>query len=75
MSFPREHWLQIRTTNPLERINREIRRRSRMVGAIPDGNAAVLWVAAWLRHIAGTRGGTKMYMDVKRLENRKETAA
>ena len=40
-----------------------------------DGNAAVLLVAARLRHIAGTRWGTKMYMDVKRLENRKETAA
>ena len=75
MSFPREHWLKIRTTNPLERINREIRRRTRVVGAFPDGNAAVLLVAARLRHIAGTRWGSKMYMDVKRLENRKETAA
>ena len=55
MSFPREHWLKIRTTNPLERINREIRRRTRVVGAFPDGNAAVLLVAARLRHIAGTR--------------------
>ena len=75
MSFPREHWLKIRTTNPLERINREIRRRTRVVGAFPDGNAAVLLVAARLRHIAGTRWGSKMYMDVKRLENRKESAA
>jgi len=75
MSFPREHWLKIRTTNPLERINREIRRRTRVVGAFPDGNAAVLLVVVRLRHIAGTRWGTKMYMDVKRLENRKETAA
>lgn len=75
MSFPREHWLRIRTTNPLERINREIRRRTRVVGAFPDGNAAVLLVAARLRHIAGTRWGTKLYMDVKRLENGKESAA
>ena len=75
MSFRREHWLKIRTTNPLERINREIRRRTRVVGAFPDGNAAVLLVAARLRHIAGTRWGSKLYMDVKRLENRKETAA
>ena len=42
MSFPREHWLKIRATNPLERIIREIRRRTRVVGAFPDGNAAVL---------------------------------
>ena len=60
MSFPREHWLKIRTTNPLERINREIRRRTRVVGAFPDGNAAALLVAARLRHIAGTRWGSKM---------------
>ena len=75
MSFPREHWIKIRTTNPLERINREIRRRTRVVGAFPDGNAAVLLVTARLRHIAGTRWGTKMYMDVKRLEHKKEAAA
>jgi len=36
---------------------REIRRRTRVVGAFPDGNAAVLLVAARLRHIAGTRWG------------------
>lgn len=74
MSFPREHWLKIRTTNPLERINREIRRRTRVVGAFPDGNAAVLLVAARLRHIAGTRWGTKMYMNMKRLRQGKEAA-
>ena len=75
MSFPREHWLKIRTTNPLERINREIRRRTRVVGAFPDGNAAVLLVTARLRYIAGTRWGTKMYMDMKRLRGMKEEAA
>ena len=75
MSFPREHWLKIRTTNPLERINREIRRRTRVVGAFPDGNAAVLLVTARLRYIAGTRWGTKMYMDMKRLRHMKEEAA
>ncbi len=74
MSFPREHWMKIRTTNPLERINREIRRRTRVVGAFPDGNAAVLLVAARLRHIAGTRWGTKMYMNMKRLQEEHEAA-
>ncbi|HOR74906.1 MAG: IS256 family transposase [Kiritimatiellia bacterium] len=74
MSFPREHWLKIRTTNPLERINREIRRRTRVVGAFPDGNAAVLLVAARLRHIAGSHWGTRIYMNMKHLENWKEPA-
>jgi transposase-like protein len=75
MSFPREHWLKIRTTNPLERINREIRRRTRVVGAFPDGNAAVLLVAARLRYIAGSRWGTKMYLDIKRLKRMENEAA
>lgn len=75
MGFPREHWLKIRTTNPLERINREIRRRTRVVGAFPDGNAAVLLVTARLRYITGTRWGTKMYMNIQRLRRAEDTAA
>jgi putative transposase len=55
MAFPPEHWRQIRTNNPLERIMREIRRRTRVVGAFPDGRSALMLVAARLRHIAGTR--------------------
>ena len=37
MTFPREHWTRIRTNNVLERIMREIRRRTRVVGNFPDG--------------------------------------
>jgi transposase-like protein len=65
--FPREHWRQIRTNNPLERIMREIRRRSRVVGCFPDGNSASMLAAARLRHIAGTRWGTRRYMNMDRL--------
>ena len=75
MHFPREHWLKIRTTNPLERINREIRRRTRVVGAFPDGNAAVLLVAARLRYIAGTRWGTSKYMNLNRPRQEEPEAA
>jgi transposase-like protein len=67
MSFPREHWIKIRTNNPLERIMREIRRRTRVVGCFPDGESAMLLVAARLRHIAGTRWATKMYLKIGRL--------
>jgi len=67
-AFPREHWRQLRTNNPLERIMREIRRRSRVVGCFPDGNSALMLAAARLRHIAGTRWGTKKYMNMKRLQ-------
>ena len=38
-AFPDEHWRRIRTNNPLERIMREIRRRTRVVGVFPDGQA------------------------------------
>lgn len=75
MSFPREHWLRIRTTNPLERIMREIRRRTRVVGCFPDGDSAVTLVAARLRHIMGTRWGTKQYMRTSRLEEAETEAA
>src|SRR6516162_3942562 len=46
MSFPREHWTRLRTNNPLERLNLEIRRRTRVVGAFPDGESALVLVAA-----------------------------
>ena len=67
MAYPREHWTRIRTNNPLERIMREIRRRTRVVGAFPDGHSALMLVAARLRHVAGTRWGTRNYLDMTRL--------
>jgi len=66
--FPREHWRRIRTNNPLERIMKEIRRRTRVVGSFPDGNSALMLVAARLRHIAGTKWGMNQYLKMDRLE-------
>lgn len=66
--FPTEHWRRIRTNNPLERIMKEIRRRTRVVGSFPDGNSALMLVAARLRHIAGTKWGLKQYLKMDRLE-------
>jgi transposase-like protein len=73
MAFPREHWTRIRTNNVLERIMREIRRRTRVVGNFPDGKSAVMLVAARLRHIAGTRWGKRVYLDMERLREVKQT--
>ena len=67
MAFPREHWTRIRTNNVLERLMREIRRRTRVVGNFPDGQAAIMLVAARLRHVAGTKWGTRRYLDMERL--------
>ncbi len=55
--FPSEHWTRIRTNNVIERLNREIRRRTRVVGSFPDGNSALMLVCARLRHVAGTQWG------------------
>jgi putative transposase len=68
MAFPREHWTRIRTNNVLERLMREIRRRTRVVGNFPDGQAAVMLVAARLRHVVGTKWGMRRYLDMERLE-------
>jgi transposase-like protein len=67
MAFPREHWTRIRTNNALERLMREIRRRTRVVGNFPDGRSALMLVAARLRHVAGTKWGTRRYLDMDRL--------
>ena len=67
MDFPSEHWTRIRTNNTLERLNREIKRRTRAIGAFPDGNSALMLVCARLRHVAGTDWGTKRYMNMDHL--------
>ena len=65
--FPREHHRHIYTNNPQENIMKQIRRRTRVVGAFPDGNSALMLAAARLRHIAGTQWGLKRYMNMERL--------
>ena len=70
--FPDAHWRRIRTNNPLERILREVRRRTRVVGAFPDGNSALMLVAARLRHIGGTRWGTRRYLNMDLLKELKK---
>ncbi len=74
-AFPSQHWRSLRTNNPLERIMREIRRRTRVVGAFPDGQSALMLVAARLRHVSGTKWGTRRYLNMGRLiENMMEMA-
>jgi len=70
MNYPDKHWLRIRTNNPLERVIKEVRRRTRVVGAFPDGRSALMLVAARLRHIAGTKWGSRSYLDMDLLKKR-----
>ena len=67
-AFPSTHWPQIRTNNPLERIIRAVRRRTRVVGAFPDGQSALMLVAARLRHIAATKWGTRRHLTTELLQ-------
>ena len=68
MDFPDQHWSRIRTNNTLERINREIKRRTKPIGAFPDGNSALMLVCARLRHVAGSDWGTKKYMNMDHIQ-------
>ena len=76
-AFPSTHWRQIRTNNPLERVIREVRRRTRVVGAFPDGQSALMLVAARLGHIAATKWGTRRYLttELLKIPRRQRSAA
>lgn len=67
MDFPTQHWTRIRTNNTIERLNREIKRRTKAIGAFPDGQSALMVVCARLRHVAGTQWGTRRYMNMDHL--------
>lgn len=72
--FPEEHWRRIRTNNPLERIIKEVRRRTRVVGAFPDGESALILTAARLRYIASRKWGLKKYLSFENISESEEKA-
>lgn len=65
--FSYEHWSWIRTNNVIKRLNREIRRRTCVVGAFPDGNSALMLVCSRLRHVADPQWGNKKCINKKHL--------
>ena len=69
MDFPYAHWSKLRSNNVIERLNREIRRRTRVVGTFPDGNSALMLVCARLRHVASKAWGTRRYMSMTHLHD------
>ena len=76
-AFPPEHWRRLRTNNMLERIIREIRRRTRVVGCFPDSHSVLMLVGARLRHIASSKWGLQCYLNMRRLTelNQEQTQA
>ena len=67
MDFPTQHWTRIRTNNAIERLNREIKRRTKEIGAFPDGQSALMLVCARLRQVAVTSWGARRYMNMDHL--------
>ena len=65
--YPREHRRRIRTNNMIERLNREIRRRTRVVGSFPDGRSALMPVCARIRYVTSSEWSTRRYLDMSRL--------
>ena len=66
--FPPEHWRRIRTNNGIERLNREIRRRTDAVGSFPAGDAAVMLAAARCKYVAEGGWGSRRYLDTELLD-------
>lgn len=67
MDYPTEHWNRIRTNNTIERVNREIKRRTKAIGAFPDGQSALMLVCARLRHVTASNWETKRYLNMNHL--------
>ncbi|MDI9615902.1 MAG: IS256 family transposase [Methanothrix sp.] len=61
-SFPREHWKRIQTTNSMERIHKELKRRSRVVGAFPSDNAFIRLAVSILMDINEEWMTSKRYL-------------
>mgnify|MGYP003878752581 CR=1 FL=1 len=70
MDFPPEHWRRIRTNNALERLFKEVRRRTRVIGSFPDGQSALMLTAARLRHMAYSKWGEKRYLNMSLLSSK-----
>lgn len=62
--YPREHRRRIRTNNMIERLNREIRRRTRVVGSFPDGRSALMLICARVRYVTSSEWSTRRYLDM-----------
>ncbi len=66
---PREHWRRMRTSSAVERLNREVRRSTRAIGAFPDGKGTPTLVTAKARVHRGERArGSRHYLDVVLLD-------
>ena len=73
--FPANHGIKPRTDDMIERLNKEIRRRTRVVGGFPDSNSALMLVCAGIRYVASRSWSDRRYMDMSRLDDNPGAAA
>ena len=73
--FPANHRIKLRTNNMIERLNKEIRRRTRVVGSFPDSNSALMLVCARIRYVTSRSWSDRRYMDTSRLDDNLGAAA
>jgi putative transposase len=74
MDFPRAHWLQIHSTNPLERLNAEIKRRTNVVGIFPNDRAVTRLVGALLLEQSDEWTLQRRYLQLEGLQSLSDTA-
>lgn len=67
MTFPKEHWAQIASTNPLERVNKEVKRRADVIGIFPNDAAVVRLVGALMLEQNDEWAVSRRYMTLETL--------
>jgi len=67
MAFPKDHWRQIHSTNPLERVNKEIKRRTNVVGIFPNEAAIIRLVGAIITEQNDEWAVSRRYMTLETL--------
>ena len=73
--FPANHGTKPRTNDMIGRLNREIRRRTRVVGGFPDSDSALMLVCAGIRYVTSRSWSDRRYMDMSRLDDDPGAAA
>jgi transposase-like protein len=69
LTFPKEHRSQLHSTNPLERLNEEVKRRTHVVGIFPNADAIVRLVGAPMLEQNDEKAVTRRYMTLETVAN------
>ena len=73
MDYPKEHWVQIASTNPLERVNKEIKRRADVVGIFPNDAAVIRLVGALMLEQSDEWAVSRRYFSLESLARLADT--